>query len=295
MASHNLALRGSIYWWRRKITVGGHSIALALSMRTGIFHEARLRSSCLAAEVEKLRMVYGQRGSAIDPATLKKIFSDALRWQLDRVLQDQLASGANPASHAAVNLAHAEVYRIFARRDARFTANDDERLAEEGWPLEARRMIADLWEDMRHHTLIPENQIKTYEARFGFQPTASNLERVRRTILAAKEAACREATKKLGAHPSDFAPWVCDGAGAGEVDSVAARALLLGDYPAQLCFGRYRSRLGRQRAGGGRRRALCTACRQRESRQRRDEKSGMPHLRPLVGSSCIDPIWQVRR
>ncbi|HLV07226.1 MAG TPA: hypothetical protein VKY80_06085 [Croceibacterium sp.] len=208
MASHNLALRGSIYWWRRKITVGGHSIALALSMRTGIFHEARLRSSCLAAEVEKLRMVYGQRGSAIDPATLKKIFSDALRWQLDRVLQDQLASGANPASHAAVNLAHAEVYRIFARRDARFTANDDERLAEDGWPLEARRMVADLWEDMRHHTLIPENQIKAYEARFGFQPTASNLERVRRTILAAKEAACREATKKLGAHPSDFATWV---------------------------------------------------------------------------------------
>src|SRR5690606_12110758 len=62
------------------------------------------------------------------PPRLKKIFSDALRWQLDRVLQDQLASGANPASHAAVNLAHAEVYRIFARRDARFTANDDERL-----------------------------------------------------------------------------------------------------------------------------------------------------------------------
>src|SRR5690606_7732465 len=88
---------------------------------------------------------------------------------------------------------------------------------------------------------------------------------------------------------------LCDGAGAGEVDSVAARALLLGDYPAQLCFGRYRSRLGRQRAGGGRRRALCTASRTRESLHRRDEESGWPPVRRLVGSSWIDPFWQVRR
>src|SRR5690606_36157906 len=55
------------------------------------------------------------------------------------------------------------------------------------------------------------------------------------------------------------------------------------------CFGRYRSRLGLQRAGGGRRRELCTACRQRESRHRRNEKSGMPHLRALVDSSCSTP------
>lgn len=188
--------------------MSGHSIALSLSLRTGVFYEARLRAACLAAEVEKLRMAYGERGLAIDLATLKKIFSDALRWQLDRILQDQTGSGIDPAAHATVNLTHAEAYRIFARQDARFTADDDERLAKNGWPREARMAVAGLWEEMRHDRLVSGNQIKAYQDRFNFEPTTTNLERVERTILAAREAACREATKQLGVHPSDFSGWI---------------------------------------------------------------------------------------
>jgi len=38
MGLPNLALRGSIYWWRRRTTIGGHRIPLAPSLRTGIYH-----------------------------------------------------------------------------------------------------------------------------------------------------------------------------------------------------------------------------------------------------------------
>lgn len=96
MAFPNLALRGSIYWWRRRITVCGHSIPLDLSLRTGVFHEAKMRAAHLSAEVKTLRMAYGEQGDAVDPAALKKIFSDAMRWQLDRFLVDQSASGVEP-------------------------------------------------------------------------------------------------------------------------------------------------------------------------------------------------------
>jgi hypothetical protein len=52
-------------------------------------------------------MAYGERGSSIDPATLKKIFSDAMRWQLERILVDQVGSGSEPSLHAYVNDAYA--------------------------------------------------------------------------------------------------------------------------------------------------------------------------------------------
>ena len=89
MGIPNVALRGSTYWWRRQIAVAGHSLPLALSLRTGTFHEARTRAFSLSAESEKIRMAHGERGILIETATLKKIFSDALRLQLQRILTDQ--------------------------------------------------------------------------------------------------------------------------------------------------------------------------------------------------------------
>lgn len=210
MGLRNLVIRGSIYWWRRKVSVTGHPIPINLSLHTGFFHLARVRAAYLSAELEKLRMAYGERGVAIDPATLKKVFTDALRWQLERILTDQTASGADPADHAQVNRVWAEMWRIFARADPRWTADDDERLAAEGWSLKDRRQVADMWEDQRHEHLIPRDQLDHYRARFGFEPTSSNLDKVRRTILSARSAACNEATKHLGEYPGDMNAWVED-------------------------------------------------------------------------------------
>ncbi len=42
----------------------------------------------LNVAVEGVRMAYGQ-STGMRPDQLKKVFSDALRWQLQRILEDQ--------------------------------------------------------------------------------------------------------------------------------------------------------------------------------------------------------------
>jgi hypothetical protein len=203
MGLPNLALRGTIYWWRRRITIGGHRIPLALSLRTGIFQEARLRAGLLSAAVERLRMAYGERGSSIEPATLKKIFSDAMRWQLERILSDQTASPGDPAAHASINAAFAEMWQIFARPDPTLKDEDEARLKAAGWSPENLNMVRHLWEQHRGRHLVSQKQLKAYEEHFEFEPTTSNLDKVKRVILNAREAACREATVRLGREEAD--------------------------------------------------------------------------------------------
>jgi integrase len=210
MGLPNLALRGTTYWWRRRITIGGHRIPLALSMRTGIFREARLRAGLLSAAVERLRMAYGVRGSSIDPSTLKKIFSDALRWQLERIMRDQTATPEESAVHASINAAYAELWRIMARPDPNWRKEDEERLNVAGWSQEAIEGVRHLWEQHQGGRLVSQSQLKAYENRFGFYPTPSNLDKVKRVILSAREAACRQATLRLEKQDTDTSEWVAD-------------------------------------------------------------------------------------
>ena len=152
MAHPNLAIRGSTYWWRRKVTVAGHRIPIALSVRTGNYLRSRGIAECLAVELEALRMAYGERGTHIDAATLKKIFNQAMRWQLERILSDQIGSPAPVAEHHAANRLYAELWRLHARGgpDAKYTADDDDRLKAADWPAHDRSALATLWEEARH-------------------------------------------------------------------------------------------------------------------------------------------------
>lgn len=200
--------RGGIYWWRRRLSVSNHKLTVALSLRTADPNTARSIALKLGTAVEDFRMAYGERGQAISHAALQKIFSDAMRWQLERILSDQTGSGVDPEHHRWINRAFAELWRIFARQDSRWTADDDERLAAEEWPQEARLLVSDLWQEHRDKQLVSPSQLDAYRNRFGFEPTASNLDRVRRIILSARSAACAEATKHLGTHPADFDRWV---------------------------------------------------------------------------------------
>lgn len=204
----NVYRRGATYWWRRRISVSNHQLTVALSLRTADPHAARSIALRLGAAVEDFRMAYGERGQAVSQANLQKIFGDAMRWQLERILLDQTGSGIDPEHHRWTNRAYAEMWRILARQDARWTAEDDERLAAEEWPQEARLLVSDLWQEHRDKQLVSKNQIEAYRAKFGFEPTASNLDRVRRIIISARSAACSEATKHLGSHPADFDRWV---------------------------------------------------------------------------------------
>lgn len=197
MGIPNVSLRGSTYWWRRQIAVAGHTFPLALSLRTGTFHEARARAFSLSAESEKIRMAYGERGILIEPAILKRICSDALRLQLERILTDQARSAAPASAHEKVNRVYGEMWKIFASADPRYTADIDERLAKEGWPPEDRKALSRLWEESRHGPLVSHRQLEEYQTYFKYEPTTSNTERVLQTIYDARGAACVEANNRL--------------------------------------------------------------------------------------------------
>ena len=52
-------------------------------------------------------MAYGQ-STGMGPDQLKRVFGDALRWQLQRILEDQADSAAPSGDHATVNSIYAE-------------------------------------------------------------------------------------------------------------------------------------------------------------------------------------------
>ena len=86
MGFSNVALRGSRYWWRKKMTVAGVRLTLALPIGAMSFTDARVIALRLGSAAEALRMGYGERSSGVSSDQLKKVFSDALRWQLQRIL-----------------------------------------------------------------------------------------------------------------------------------------------------------------------------------------------------------------
>ena len=111
MGFSNVALRGSRYWWRKKMTVAGVRLALALPLGAMSFADARVIALRLGSAAEALRMGYGQSSSGVNPDQLKKVFSDALRWQLQRILDDQVASSSPAIDHASLNSRYAEAWR----------------------------------------------------------------------------------------------------------------------------------------------------------------------------------------
>ena len=119
-----MALRGSTYYWRKKITVAGVCVPMALPLGTGRFKQGCVMAMRLGSAVEALRMAYGQ-SSGMAPDKLRQIFGDAMRWQLQRILEDQSGSRVPPVDHAAINSIHAEAWASWPdeglRRNGRWT------------------------------------------------------------------------------------------------------------------------------------------------------------------------------
>lgn len=193
--------------------VAGHPIVIALSLKTGNYKLAHRVGSHLSSILEGLRMSYGERGTVINRATLQKVFSDAMRWQLERILSDQVGDTAHAFHHIEVNKIYAELWGLYARSgsDAKWTADEDERLGREGWSIESRNVMAEKWEDARHgEGKISLHQIDAYAERFGFEKTTTNIERIRNVIYNARAKACIEATRHLLNEGHDFARWTED-------------------------------------------------------------------------------------
>jgi hypothetical protein len=167
-------------------------------------------------------MAYGERGTIVDEKTLKRVFTDAMRRQLERILSDQL-DGGDAEHHRLVNRLYAELWRLYSRQGpgALYTADEDERLAAASWSKDERMVLADLWERSRHgETTISARQIDDYAERFDIARTTSNLDRLRRVIYGARAEACDEATRRLGTDGSAF-----------RFDQWAEEALVVDDEP----------------------------------------------------------------
>lgn len=94
--------------------VAGRPLPLSISLRTGNYSRARAISARLSVAVEGLRMADGQF-TGMSREQIKQVFSDALRWQLQRIEQDQVGSLADPGDHATANSLHAEAWEFLAR------------------------------------------------------------------------------------------------------------------------------------------------------------------------------------
>ncbi|WP_294294231.1 hypothetical protein [uncultured Sphingomonas sp.] len=211
MKHPNLTRRGHLFWWRRKITLHGTTIQLGLPLGTANFYHARGIAERLGGALEELRLAYGQRGSSIDAVTLKRIFQDAMRWQLDRILQSQIGSIEPVAAHRQTNRIYAELWRHRANHgpDARWPHDDQQRLIRSGW---SDADVELLLEEVDRHSgpLVSLRQLQSYAEHFGFELSPVNHARVQQVVFSARAAACDAANDHLGTEPGDLGQWAKD-------------------------------------------------------------------------------------
>ncbi|WP_157105715.1 hypothetical protein [Sphingomonas sp. TDK1] len=211
MKHPNLARRGHLFWWRRKITLSGVIIPIDLPLRTANFYQARVIAECLGGALEGLRVAYGQRGSMIDATTLKRIFQDAMRWQLDRILQSQIGSTEPVAAHRLTNRIYAEFWRHRASNgpDAAWPHDEQQRLIRSGW---SEADVGLLLEEADRHSgsLVSLRQLQAYAEKFGFELSPTNRSRVQQVVFSARAAACEAANDELGREPGDLSKWAME-------------------------------------------------------------------------------------
>ncbi len=214
MGLPNLKLRGGSYHWRRKIMVAGQPLPLSISLRTGNFYRARLISDRLSVAVEGLRMAYGQF-SGMSREQVEQVFSDALRWQLQRIEQDQAGSLVEAGDHATTNSLHAEAWEFLARGGvaAPWTLDEHQRLVASGWSPAQAKTVANIIFDLQNGGAISGEQVAAYSAAFGFPVTADNVGRIQRLICKARAAACREATARLSWREDESEAWINEALG----------------------------------------------------------------------------------
>ncbi|HIV78587.1 MAG TPA: hypothetical protein H9899_13790 [Candidatus Sphingomonas excrementigallinarum] len=165
----------------------------------------------LNVAVEGVRMAYGQ-STGMRPDQLKKVFSDALRWQLQRILEDQAGTTAPSDHHASINSLYAEAWGFLGRRGvgAQWTLDEHDRLIAAGWSPARAKQVADLVFEFQNNDPVSKTQIDNYVTAFGIMPTQDNVARMGKTICAARAAACREATALLPDTEDETAAWVDD-------------------------------------------------------------------------------------
>ncbi|WP_301075957.1 hypothetical protein [Sphingomonas sp.] len=176
------------------------------------FKDPRVTAVRLGSAAEALRMGYGQSSLGGRPDQLKKIFSDALRWQSQRILEDQVRAISRALEHAAVNSRYAEAWTFLSKFGVwtPWSLDNHEELVRQGWNRADAEAVAEVEFDLQTTSPISREQIETYVVAFDIERTSMNLAEMRRTICAAKAAGCRQATERLSTNPDVHADWTDD-------------------------------------------------------------------------------------
>ncbi len=140
------------------------------------------------------------------------MISEALRWQLQRILEDQGGSQAPAGEHATMNSLYAEAWRFLSRHGiaAKWTLDEYNRLVDSGWSPASAKSIGDLVFNLQTGVPVSHVQMDAYVNTFGIAATDGNLDKMRRTVCAANAAACREATANLSLDADVAADWIDD-------------------------------------------------------------------------------------
>ncbi len=154
-------------------------------------------------------MAYGQF-TGMSREQMKQVFGDALRWQLQRIEQDQAGSKADPGDHATANSLHAEAWEFLARSgvEARWTLDDHQRLVTSGWNKAQAKTVANIVFDLQYGGVVSGEQVVAYGEAFGVTVNAENLGHIQRLICKARAAACHEATARLSWGQEESDAWI---------------------------------------------------------------------------------------
>ena len=155
-------------------------------------------------------MAYGVMPDTITEDQAKLVFMDALRWHLQRVLQDTPRDGSYMMEHIYINEAFGVIYKIMADKVPIEKASDA--LAQEaqrrGWPDDAYRQAIRQFNIILAHSDVSKTQLDQYAQAFGIKRTTTNEERMITEIRAARSHACFQVNEKLKSGQWTRDPWV---------------------------------------------------------------------------------------
>ncbi|MEO7178289.1 MAG: hypothetical protein ABIW83_05555 [Allosphingosinicella sp.] len=194
--------RGAVYWWRRRISLGGGGyLPLYVSLRTRRPAEARRRAHALTVVSDELKThILDVTEAILSSGARKGIFQTALQRQLDRIITDQVDTPEEAEAHRRLNAFSAALYRVWAARGtaARPEAADLDLLRKDGWSEEDLQAFALFAESTPATSLISTFKTKELLGELGVAATGLNVRQAHQIICEARGRACVEASARLG-------------------------------------------------------------------------------------------------
>jgi integrase len=194
--------RGAVYWWRRRIPLGGGGyLALYLSLRTRRPAEARRRAHAMTVVSDDIKShILDVTEAILSREARKRIFQTALERQLDRIITDQVDTPQEAEAHRRLNAFFAALYRVWAARGtaALPVAADLDRLRGDGWVEEDVQAFALFARSTPAMSVISTAKTKELLAEVGVAATGMNVRQAHQIICEARARACVEASAQLG-------------------------------------------------------------------------------------------------